>query len=240
MDLALIIWNLIITGAVVALPFLIRGMVDHRFAKRLEDHRHSLNLQTEAAKDRFQRELREYELYITRKHVAYGELFQLAMKADSAVAALSGFQRTLSMEDFSESDFISLLDGRGYPDRMKERLVGRWRDDPNTARKEFWEYDSHMRINKAYHAIQEAKKHRWLNAIYVSDETAALTDQVLKELWACVALHETAIGGIDDKSVLEKFTKHDQNLRCLRDRLLAAMKQDVRGETPTNSMAHAG
>jgi hypothetical protein len=52
----------------------IGSQIEHLFGKRLEDHKHQLNMITETAKFDFQRKIHDFTLYTTKKHEAYAEL----------------------------------------------------------------------------------------------------------------------------------------------------------------------
>ena len=144
-------WIVTVALAGAALVFrraLSRG-VDERFDKRLEEHKHELQLATEAARHAYQRDLADFNLYAKERHRAAASIWAKVRIADGAVGGLFGFGRQLTFEEFNYADMDAYLVSREVPEGQRLRILDVWDTDRKAALAILLPYLRMVDINQA-------------------------------------------------------------------------------------------
>jgi hypothetical protein len=171
-----------LAALVAIMEYRVRAGVDSRFAKRLEDHRHMLDLAAEAAKFDLQRRLADFGLYAAKKHEAAGKIWEGLRVAHGAVTSLRGLTRESTMEDYNEEDLRTAFSGLRMPRGKQEEILAEWRKSPAAALASAQPYLRMLRVQYAERLLTEARNTIYLNELYLTDEVVAAIDPLVGAL----------------------------------------------------------
>jgi hypothetical protein len=160
---------------------LIENTVDHRFAAKLERHKHDLQLLAEVERSRLQRELAGASLYLQRQHSAAAEIYAAIRVAHGAVSGLFGFQRGLSLEGCNETDVRELLSRFEVTHGKQEELIAIWRRDNTEGAEAIAAHLRDLAVPRAENELQRARNLMYVNEIYFGDATIEAYDAFVAE-----------------------------------------------------------
>lgn len=173
----------IISGLVLYLiRALIKDKINNYFGKKMENHKHNLQLITEQAKFDYQRKIQDFGLYTTKRHEAYAEVYKLVLIAYGKVTDLRGLRRVLSFEDYDSEDIKKYLEEKKIPTRKITEIVGKWDVDREIAVKEIRGYEKLRFFQEARNDYAEARNYLYLNELYMADEIVKDVGNVLERL----------------------------------------------------------
>lgn len=171
-----------IVGAMwVGIRYYVKKMVDQRFQKNIEDHKHELQLLMEQNKFDLQRRVQDFSLFTTKKHAVYAELYDLYLRADGYVTHLLTQPDIILKNIRDEEELIYALSESNFPQFLINRFVDEWDKKPreelrNELIKEFENID----IENTRKAIRKARDTFLINRIYLSNETLELMGELNK------------------------------------------------------------
>ena len=160
---------------------IMHSAVDERFSRRIEEHRHQLQLIAEESRYALQHRLAGVSLYLQKQHAAAAEIYAAVRIAHGAVSALFGSQRSLSIEDCNEEDLREVLANNEVMKGKQTELIELWRQDRiagiDAIRRHFYE----LTVPRADARLLEARNTMYLNEIYFSDATLLAFDAFVGE-----------------------------------------------------------
>jgi hypothetical protein len=208
----------------LALPRLVNNLIDHQFSKKLEDHKHQLQQITLAETHNYQRLIRDFDLFTTKRHEIYPELFKSILIADGHVRNLRGGTYSLTFEGFNDKDIRQYLEEKNVPSGMADIFVESWKHG-GAVRKDtvasIKKYIGRLDIQKARMVIDDAKRYYYLSAIYISDDVSKDVDEALRlidEFWLNVECPEGS-----------KYFEvdHNNSIEGALSKIKEAMRQEV-------------
>ena len=99
----------------LAFPRYVNDAIDNKFSKKLEEHKHKLQQITLAETHNYQRLIRDFDLFTTKRHEIYPELFKIISIADGHVRGLRGAGFGSTFEGFNDKDIRQYLVKRSVP-----------------------------------------------------------------------------------------------------------------------------
>lgn len=153
--------------------------VDSRFARRLEEYRHELEIEAESVRFNHRRQLENFHILIHARHDRYSELFEKILKADGRIRGLRGLRRSPTFEDYSATDFDEFMTHRGVPSGKREEILGYLDKDRDKAIEELRSYLRTVEPQRARGKWQEARNFLLANELYLSDEVREQAETVL-------------------------------------------------------------
>lgn len=160
---------------------LIENAVDHRFAAKLESHKHDLQLIAEVERFRLQRELAGASLYLQRQHSAAAEIYAAIRVAHGAVSGLFGFQRGLSLDGCNETDVRELLSRVEITHGKQEELIAIWHRNNTEGAEAIAAHLRDLAVPRAENELQRARNLMYVNEIYFGDATIVAFDAFVAE-----------------------------------------------------------
>lgn len=165
------------------LPKLATKIVDNRFDKKLETHKHELNKLTEEAKFKYQRLLSDFNLYSVKKHEHYIKLYNLLIVAHGSVIHLASPLKILSSYDFfDEDDMREHLIKIGTPKGRTEQLVLLWKTDKRSGIKEIQEHEAGIEEWKAERDVDKLQNMYWESQLYLSSDLKEILKLLISDL----------------------------------------------------------
>ncbi len=155
--------------------------VKHQFDKRLEDHRHSLQMLTEAARFDYQRRMQDFSLFASKKHEINARLFELLRIAEGAAHGIRGPGHSLTFEEYNEADLLRYMTDQNIVEGKREEIIKIWQSSKQDGIQALKEYLSVIGIGKA-----KANRQHVINFV-LANELYLLPD-VVKAVYRCLAL----------------------------------------------------
>jgi len=174
---------LILAAGRIYFTRLVTRGVDQRFDKRLETHRHSLQLATERARHAYQRELADFNLYAVRRHEAAASVYKALRIAHGYVSNLFGGRDQLTFEDFNREDIAAHMTSLDVPGGKQEEILAAWDDDKGAAIRDLRPYLRVMEVQRAEAKLIDARNEAIINELYLTDEAILAIDEVVKIMY---------------------------------------------------------
>lgn len=196
------------------------------YEKELEEFKTELKHTTEFLKYDFNRKLVDFNLFTSKKHEVYAELFSKVLYAKSAVVGLEGLMQFLTFEDFDEEDLRKFLENKKVPKGKTNEFLDEFRskktdrDLENLANKVHSYIYKIIDVKHAENIVREAKGYFYINAIYFSDDLYVFIKDYFIKLFQLYHIFSSNFRLNDDyekKISLEAFL--EANLEELRIRL---------------------
>jgi hypothetical protein len=168
-------------GVRLALHRMIDSAVDHRFALRLESHKHQLQLIAEEERFDLQRRLAGASLYLQKQHAAVAEIYSAVRIAHGAVSKLFGLQRGFDLSDCNADDLREILSSAEVLKGKQDELLHAWREDRRAGAEAITLYLVDLTLPRAERKLQEAQNTMYLNELYLSDPAIRALDAFVAE-----------------------------------------------------------
>lgn len=157
----------------LAIGHYVRKTVDHRFDRRIEDHKHELQQIIEHERFDMQRRLAGASLYLQTQHAAAAELYCAVRKAEGSLARVFMPADGFRLNGSNETDLRERMAQEEMLSGSQERLLELWRSDPGSFPQAFTAHVTELRLPLALNDLQKARNLVVMNEIYFSDETRA-------------------------------------------------------------------
>lgn len=147
---------------------LVNKRLDLQFAKRLEDHKHDLEVLTESARYGFQKRLANVTLQISRRHDAYVEVYRASRIAHGLLINQRGLRQVPTFEEYNADDAEAYLQVRGAPKGFIDEVRRMWASERDAAIKRMEPYARMLDLQGAENAFTDAKNKTFANELYFS------------------------------------------------------------------------
>lgn len=191
-----------------AIAFLMKRRIDSTFNKTLEDHKSELakenerykkdmEMNIEKLRGQIQRSNKDYELYITKRHERYPELYKSIETAAGHILALHREGMYLTFENCNREDIENYMSMQKFTIKDTSNILALWNDngDNTGALKKLAIYQKRVLINIAYQKWDEANDTLLFNELYISDSVSSQARSILDSLYAF--LKDVRIGLVD-------------------------------------------
>ncbi|MBP1153967.1 MULTISPECIES: hypothetical protein [unclassified Paenibacillus] len=189
-----IVGLLTVLCALIAL--ITRLTVGNFFNKNLERHKSQLmiendqfkkhlNSELEELKHKQQKILKDFDLYTTKKHETYPELYKCLEKAIGKIMRLKGETRFPSFENVSSEDLEDYLKSLNVTAKDKDDILQLWNNNAtkNDAILRIRKVLKMISYNEAYELWHEANDFFIYNELYFSERVAGQARKLLDFLW---------------------------------------------------------
>jgi len=165
------------------LPQFAQKIVDSRFDKKLETHKHELNKLTEEAKFNYQRLLSDFNLYSVKKHEHYIQIYNSLIIAHGSVFYLASSLKQLSTYDFfNEQDMDEHLNKIGTPRGRTDELIGIWKTDKKSGIKEIQKHETYLEEWKVERDVDKLNNTYWGSQLNLSGDLKELLKTLIADL----------------------------------------------------------
>ncbi|XOI98290.1 hypothetical protein ACMX2M_20715 [Paenibacillus polymyxa] len=194
-------------------------------AKVNDEYRKELNTEIEKLKHEQQRALKDFELYISKKHERYPEVYKSIEIAYGAILSLHSKYRDLSFENVNKEDVKAYLEMENVTKKDTQEIMDLWVEGESNidAIKGINAVRRRIKINTAYEKWSEANDTLLFNELYLSESVSTQARTVLNKSWeylegvdmAGFSYHEIFGGSHvreemkQEKEKLKDFMKHE-------------------------------
>lgn len=140
-----------------------------------DKYRQELNSEIEKLKYQQQRNYKDFELYTSKKHERYPELFKSIEIAYGSVFALHGIYRDFSFENANKEDLEEYLNALGVTRRESQEVLDLWNEEGESsdALSKFKAVRNRIKINTAHEKWSVANDTLIFNELYLSEDVSA-------------------------------------------------------------------
>lgn len=188
-----------------------------------DKYKQELNAEMEKLRHQQQRNYKDYELYTSKRHERYPEIYKSIEISYGAISELRGSYRDLSYENVNKQDIEEYLKSEGVTSKDLNEILLLWTDDTqnlgaiikiNAIRKR-------IKINTAFEKWQEANNILIFNELYLTEEVSIAARSLLDLLFT--HLDAIELGYLQ----YEDFKKEQESLKQLKDKLKKIMKSEL-------------
>lgn len=97
----------------------------------MADYQGEITKELEKLKLQQQKNFKDFELFTSKKHEKYPEMFLLLETAYGQILWLQGIRRALTFKNLDEEDLNLYFDDLRMTSFDRERIIGLWRADPD-------------------------------------------------------------------------------------------------------------
>lgn len=234
-DFLSFIGTLSITG--VFLTFIIKATINHQFLKNIEKHRsklmkindkyrQELNSEIERLKHQQQRVFKDFELYTSKKHERYPEVYKYLEIAYGRIFSLRGEGRYLSFENTNRTDIETYLKSLNVTNQDTEQILNLWDKQKSIAINKLQSIRRLINYNEAYEKWIEANDFFIFNELFLSDEAAKHVRIVLDYLWEYLELLEPSFP-LEPEMTRRQTELKNQILPTEREKMKVLIKQEL-------------
>ncbi|MDN4067415.1 hypothetical protein QYF50_05860 [Paenibacillus vini] len=176
---------ILIGAAWAAVKYFTKKRLDHEFNKRLENHKADLQNIRDYNSFDLGRRLQDFNLFTTKKHSIYPELYEFLLIAEGKLSLLyNGIIRTFP--DFlnmnSEQLVVYLRENNFDISDDLDGIINEWDNNKKELLQVLYGEIRNKEMNEARQAIIKAKNHFLFSRLYLSEEIAASLDQLTKTM----------------------------------------------------------
>ncbi|WP_284640763.1 hypothetical protein [Paenibacillus silviterrae] len=168
--------TLVILGTFLKL--IVNTYIDSKFKEKLETHKQELQLIAEANKFDFQRRMQDFNLYTTKRHEAYMNIYDKFLHADGHIRGLMGLQNRPDYNEYNSDDLDRRLRNFDLLENKINEFKRKWQECTSQNRsyliQEIEDYLRMVEIQKAGLSLTEANNYFLTKRLYISDNVMAL------------------------------------------------------------------
>jgi phosphoribosyl-ATP pyrophosphohydrolase len=184
----ILVYLLLTLGAIWGFTKLfINNLIDNRFKNKLESLKNELQLIIENNKFDLQRKMADFNLYTTKRHEAYMNIYDLYLNADGQIRGQMGMKTSPDYNEFGLADIEKRLRSFNLLENKIEEYLEKWRAYTGTQRHELFseigDYLYMVEIQKANLKLVEANNYFLLRRLYLSDEVQDIIFELKKLLF---------------------------------------------------------
>ncbi|MGG7221302.1 hypothetical protein ACQXR1_13460 [Bacillus sp. ATD] len=204
--------------------FLIKTYVNNLFNKNIESYKVELTKSLKDVEFDYQRKFEDFSLYTQKRHQVYAELYRIIQQALRELKdAMNILEETALPDSMSKETLYKVLVKEKFDEEEIDEILAGWNFDPfktiDTARIIIDE----KRIKKANNATQQAWRFFMENELYISDEIADLTQEILRAINDMYATEYVSLKYTDGEEA--KWNKHIENDRFIKGKLKEVKEQ---------------
>ncbi|WP_440960437.1 hypothetical protein ACN6KS_21305 [Paenibacillus nitricinens] len=144
--------------------------VDQQFAKKLEQHKHDLQLIIEQNKFDIQRKMHDFSLYTTKRHEIYTKLYSLFMTAQGSVASMWGYRQIPDFAKFNAEELKKYLLENDVIEEKMIYFLNNWEfSERRETAKEIQKLYNNIEIMKARKEVIKTHNEHLYSRLYLSD-----------------------------------------------------------------------
>ncbi|MFJ7680431.1 hypothetical protein ACIQXQ_20670 [Peribacillus sp. NPDC097198] len=167
----LIIDFLKVIGGVSILGYLSRLMAQQVFKKNMADYQGEITKELEKLKLQQQKNFKDFELFTSKKHEKYPEMYFHLETAYGHISSLEGNVEALTFENFDEEDLNLHFDELKMTSFDRARIIKLWRnyEGKQSAIREIQKIGRVINYRRADEKWREANNYYYFNLLYFSD-----------------------------------------------------------------------
>ncbi|WP_169083267.1 hypothetical protein [Paenibacillus sp. PL91] len=169
----------------LAMKYFAKSITNNYFNKKLESHKHDLQIMMEHMRFDFQRKTQDFILFTNKKHEKYAKIYDLYLRAESKV-------RLVLRNEFSPSKFLmySQIELENYLRRFSLEesqllhFLEEWSrsDDKKEIADKISDFLFDLELIRSRTAFNNAKNEFLLNRIYLSAGVTLIVERLTNEL----------------------------------------------------------
>ncbi|WP_048718975.1 hypothetical protein [Bacillus sp. 522_BSPC] len=150
--------------------------------KDLESHKRSFDVEIEELKLKQNQLFTNFELYTTKRHECYPELYKLIEICNGSIRRLRGTQRVLTFENVNAQDIESFMQDKLFTSNDIELILSHWDTDKNNAIFLLHKRLQRLNYNEAEEKFIEANDYFYFMVLYLSEDVEYIARDLLKKL----------------------------------------------------------
>lgn len=208
---------------VLITPFvkkIFNNYIDNRFDKNKIKYEHDLNLITENARFDFQRKIYDFNIFSSKRHEIYAELYKKILIIQGTVLNLMGLRESIDLMTLDKHSVREFLRINNFNEALINEAIEIWDSDRKTIvnkiknrlrNKEF--NDADFEIIKTYNFFLESK-------LYLSDDIDGLSAIIISDVRSLFHIYKMSHyyqyypdGKLEEETSLKKSI--DEKVKCL-------------------------
>ncbi len=154
----------------------------HALDTKLEDHKSALQRVASETQFDYQRRIQDFNLYTSRKHEIYPEVYKKIFEAESNLLQIYGVKYYPDFNQWSISEIEQNLSEFHVPQGHLTRIIQMWNTNKQNAIQELIKIYNEIEKNRAYNSFDAAKNTWLLSSLYLSKIANKLCEILFQKL----------------------------------------------------------
>lgn len=221
---------LVSTGMSGLIVFWFKGFITNRFQKSLEQSKSDLSKEIESIKFNQSMMFKEFELFATKKHEHYPELYKRIELCIGKVMSLRGIVRVLSFENVGKEDVEEYMKEKLFTKQDTTQILELWETRKEEAIQKLNNRLENIKYNEAREEYGIAWDYLLLNRFFFSEELEEISNELLKNIHKLWVNYDPIYRNIDATSMGELIAENEElkkNIDKLRKGLEITMRREL-------------
>lgn len=221
---------LVSTGMSGLIVFWFKGFITNRFQKSLEQSKSDLSKEIEDVKFNQSIIFKEFELYATKKHQHYPELYKRIELCLGKVMSLRGIVRAPSFENVGKEDVEEYMKEKLFTKQDTTQILELWETRKEEAIQKLNYRLENIKYNEAGEEYGMAWDYLLLNRFFFSEELVKIANELLKNIYELWVNYEPIYRNVDATSMdesLDEIERVKGNIDKLRKELEITIRREL-------------
>ncbi|KYG33641.1 hypothetical protein [Priestia endophytica] len=201
------------------------------FQKEINKQKAELSEKLEELKYRQNILLKDYELYVTKRHEYYPELYKQILVSIGKITGLRGSRKSPIYTNADIEDIKSLMEFKNFTNLDRKLIEENWKDNRQKAINILENRLRKIEYNEAEISYLEANNFRLLNILFFSDTVSSISQKlldVIRELWINYSPEEVPTRDPDYIPKMDKKNKQlKKDIQDLKEQLFNQLKAEL-------------
>ncbi|MEH6989620.1 hypothetical protein [Cytobacillus firmus] len=173
----------LISGLVVASYFLFQKAAQHVFNRNVEKYKGQINQELEKLKLQHQKTLKDFELFTSKKHEKYPEMFLKLEKAIGSIMTIQGERKFYTFDNVNKDDLRIYFNDLNMTNFDQDRIFRLWEDEKETAKDEIRKLERKLKISNSRADWYDANDYFIYNQLFFSENVILVINNLLDSLY---------------------------------------------------------
>lgn len=157
-------------------------IIENKFSKQLELHKHNLNLLTENIKFDIQRKTYDFNLYTSKRHEIYKDLYKNILIAHGRVVSLMGVRNVVDIKQLNLEGLLEYSKQLDFPNSISNELTEKWGLDEDICKRYFQSILRNKEFSDAEYSINNLNNLHLESKLFLSERVDFLTDSLVRNI----------------------------------------------------------
>ncbi|ARC70979.1 hypothetical protein C2H96_08425 [Bacillus subtilis] len=211
----------IVTGVAI---FLIKTYVKNLFNRNIESYKVELTKSLKDVEFDYQRKFEDFSLYTQKRHQIYAEIYRLIQQASSELSEVI-LKKTVLSKSMSMENLYKVLLEEKFGEKEIDDIIEKWNRDPFKTIETVTKIIDHKKLEKANIAVEQALTFFKENELYISDEIAIFTQEILHAIKDIYGTQMAYLQIPNSELDRTKWKNYFENENFIKDKLITLKKQ---------------
>lgn len=207
--------------------FLIKKWINQLFSKNAAKYNAQLNSEIESLRHEYQKNYKDFDLYTSKKHEKYPELFKNIETAIGGIMGLRGMVHSMNFQNADDSDIELYMTKHEFTNSDKREILALWSTNKDVAIRKIEERKKYKDYYGAEQKWVDANNFFVFNQLFFSEKASIETRETLNVLFTYWNYLNPSFGIPDRTERAEMEELRNVLIPAQRDKLKLILKTEL-------------